>query len=195
MQPGRAPAPRAHDTVGLPTNARGTRATAPGGAEPLFPVLQPRTLAPSARLSHGGGGVWSRSTHPVCGRPSCPPATRQEAVGATSAAPDSLTYVRQHAAFFHIARAAGVPATRVGAAAHKVDGDIVQWTRPPLPLLGATSPSTMWTAASAIIERPRYVHAKRRTLNQNPKEGREKHPKRSSATRAPPPPLSEARMR
>jgi hypothetical protein len=44
--------------------------------------------------------------------------TRQEPAGATIAAADSPTYARQPAAFFRRDRAAGVPATRAGAAAH-----------------------------------------------------------------------------
>lgn len=91
-----------------------------------------------------------------------------------NAAPDSPTYARQHAAFFHLDRAAGLSATRVGAAAHNVDGDIMKWNSLPLPLRGATSPSTMWTAASAIIDRARDAQAKRRTFNQSQEEGREK---------------------
>ena len=55
--------------------------------------------------------------------------TRQEPVGATIAAADSLTYARPYAAFFHSDRAARLSATRVGAAAHSVDGDIVNGNR------------------------------------------------------------------
>ena len=98
---------------------------------------------------------------------------RQEPVGATNAAPDSLTYARQHEAFSDSDRAAGVPATRAGAAAHNVDGDLVKWNSLPLLFLGAISPSTMWTAASAIIDRSKYAQAKRRTFNQLQEEGRE----------------------
>ena len=113
-------------------------------------------------------------TRPAPGRPAGPPATHQAPVGATIAAPDSSTYARQHRGFFHIDRAARIPATRVGAAAHNVDGDLVNWNSLPLTFLGATSPSTMWTAASAIIDRPKYAQAKRRTLNHNQEDGREK---------------------
>jgi hypothetical protein len=98
--------------------------------------------------------------------------TRQEPAGATIAAADSLTYARPHAAFFHSDRAAGDPAPRVGAAAHSVDGDIVNGNSLPPPLLTATAPSTLWTAACAIIERPMYASAKRRTFNQNQEQGR-----------------------
>jgi hypothetical protein len=99
--------------------------------------------------------------------------TRQEPVGATIAAVDGLTYARPHADIFHSDRAAGVPAPRVGAAAHNVDGDIVNWNRLPLPLLATTAPSTMWTAACIMIDRNCYTHANRRTCNQHPEEGRE----------------------
>lgn len=63
---------------------------------------------------------------------------------------------------------AELPTTRVGAAAHNVDGD----TANPLPSATtsrrAIPPSTMWTAACAIIHRPRYAPAERRTLNSTP---------------------------
>ena len=48
--------------------------------------------------------------------------TRQEPVGATIAAADSLTYARPYAAFLHSDRAARLSATRVGAAAHRWTG-------------------------------------------------------------------------
>jgi hypothetical protein len=46
---------------------------------------------------------------------------------------------------------------------HTVDGAIGRRNSLPLTRLGAPSPSTMWTAACAIIERPKYAQAKRRT--------------------------------
>jgi len=39
-----------------------------------------------------------------------------------------MTYARPHAGFFHTDRSAAVSATHVGAAAHNVDGDIVNCT-------------------------------------------------------------------
>jgi hypothetical protein len=125
----------------------------PGEAHASF-----REGQPDARGGVPGGGlraVASKGTH-------------QEAPGTTIPEQDKAAYARQDAAFFHIDSAAGIPATHVGAAAHTVDGAIVKRNSLPLTFLGATSPSTVWTAASAIIDHPRYAQTKRKTLNQNP---------------------------
>jgi hypothetical protein len=93
-------------------------------------------------------------------------ATRQEAPGAAIAAQDEATYVRLHAGFFDTG-AVPVFCNAHGAAAPTVDGDFAKGNGLPLTLSGAIPPSTMWTAASAIIDRRSYAQAKRRTLNQN----------------------------
>jgi hypothetical protein len=53
----------------------------------------------------------------------------------------------------------------------------------------------MWTAACAIIERPWYAHAKRRTFNQNQEEGREETIPGDYAADAAPTPAKTRRSR
>ncbi len=81
-------------------------------------------------------------------------ATHQEAPGATIVLRDDLTYARQHAGFSRRARAAQISATRT-------EQLPTMWTGTPstrkrlLPRPDrASAPSTMWTAACAILQRP-----------------------------------------
>ena len=90
-------------------------------------------------------------------------ATHHGAPGVPIAAPDEATYARHHAVFFPSETAPGF-CTAHGAAAHTVDGDLEKGNGLPLRYPGAISPSTMWTAASAIIDCRSSAQVKRRTL-------------------------------